>query len=397
MTDIFSCEMDADSKLARILRNRGGIENLGRAKALLEKVLTAYRATDDAADLTNLAITKSDLALVLKDLGGSENLKKAKDILLSEIGITVNGLGEGHSAVALLRTTLSIILREIGGVEDLKEAKKLQEDALDSDSLNFGDSDPRIAYGYLNLASILRYIGGKSNLEEALSLAEKATRINVVNYGTNSPKVARAFSATAMILCDLGGGENLKIAENLLGQSHMSNLLNFGHSSPIYANDRSDQAIVSMALFRVFKDREYLENACRFFLNAVESDLKNFKEDHPSVARGFFNLAMVLKEKGGESNLTAARNLLERALKSIITKYGEMCSNVTRCRKELVNILYRLGGYENVLRAESILGTIRNSSSDENSRPCIPVIGGDYSDFVDEELKLGYDGYEFFR
>ncbi len=108
------------------------------------------------------------------------------------------------------------------------------------------------------------------------------------------------MSRIGWILEDLGQYEK---ARDLLEAALASDLKNFGQEHPTVAVSQSNLANVYYSLGQYEKARDLLEAA-------LTSDLKNFGQEHPDVAVSQNNLAFVLKDMGEEK---AAIQLMQKA------------------------------------------------------------------------------------
>jgi len=125
----------------------------------------------------------------------------------------------------------------------------------------------------------------------------------------------------------------LHIARSLMEKALASDIKNFGEDHPTVAISRSNLATVLKNLGELPEARSLMEKA-------LASDIKNFGEDHPTVAISRSNLATVLKNLG---ELPEARSLMEKALASDIKNFGEDHPTVAISRSNLATVLKNLG------------------------------------------------------
>jgi tetratricopeptide (TPR) repeat protein len=125
-------------------------------------------------------------------------------------------------------------------------------------------------------------------------------------------------------------------ARELLELALENDLKNLGQNHPSVAARRQGLAVVLRDLGEPDNAREQLQLA-------LESDLKNFSEEHPTVAVDRSNLATVLGDLG---ELEKAREQLQLALDSDLKNLGEEHPNVAVHRSNLATVLRDLGELE---------------------------------------------------
>jgi tetratricopeptide (TPR) repeat protein len=176
------------------------------------------------------------------------------------------------------------------------------------------------------------YRADGKHLEQA---AEEAAAV----LGPEDTRVSRLQDGLGTALHSIG---DLPRAKELLELGLGSDLKNFGEDHPSVATKRSNLAAVLRELGDLPRAKELLELA-------VPSALKNLGEDHPSVATTRSNLAIVLLDLGDRSR---AKELLELALDADLKYFGENHSSVATTRSNLATVLAGLG---DVSRAKELL------------------------------------------
>jgi tetratricopeptide (TPR) repeat protein len=162
-------------------------------------------------------------------------------------------------------------------------------------------------------------------------------------------KVSTLWNNLALVLSDLG---HYPRAAQLLESALASNLRNFGEQHPTVAVSQSNLALVYKSLGDYPRAAQLLESA-------LTSDLRNFGEQHPNVARSQSNLALVLSELG---DYTRAAQLLEITLDSDLRNFGEQHPTVARSQSNLALVLRNLGDYPRAakLLESALASNLRN-------------------------------------
>ena len=104
---------------------------------------------------------------------------------------------------------------------------------------------------------------------------------------------------------------------------------------------------LSSNLALVYKDLGRYEDAAKLLEAALQSAQTNFGEQHPTVAISRSNLALVYQDLGRYED---AAKLLEAALQSAQTNFGEQHPNVARSRSNLAVVYQDLGRYEDAAK-----------------------------------------------
>jgi tetratricopeptide (TPR) repeat protein len=145
-------------------------------------------------------------------------------------------------------------------------------------------------------------------------------------------KVSTLWNNLALVLSDLG---DYNRAAQLLESALESDLRNFGEQHPTVAVSQSNLATV-------LSDLGDYNRAAQLLESALDSDLRNFGEQHPNVATSQSNLALVLSDLG---DYNRAAQLLESALESDLRNFGEQHPTVAKSQSNLANVLSDLGDY----------------------------------------------------
>ena len=148
-----------------------------------------------------------------------------------------------------------------------------------------------------------------------------------------SSKISELKDSLARLIEDFGDYERAKV---LCESALESDLKNFGPEHPTVAVSQSNLANVYRNLGQYDKARDLLEAA-------LESAVKNFGQEHPNVAVSQSNLANVYRELG---QYDKARDLLEAALESDVKNFGQEHPNVAVSQSNLANVYSDLGQYD---------------------------------------------------
>jgi len=135
------------------------------------------------------------------------------------------------------------------------------------------------------------------------------------------------------VLRDLGDYQGTK---EQLEAALASDLLNFGENDPNVARVRSN-------LGTVLSDLGDYQGAREQFQAALESAIRNFGENHPAAAISRSNLGLVLRYLG---DYQGAKEQLQAALASDLRNFGENHPNVARVRSNLGTVLLSLEDYQ---------------------------------------------------
>jgi len=124
-------------------------------------------------------------------------------------------------------------------------------------------------------------------------------------------------------------------AADLFEKALKSDIKNFGENHPTIAINQSNIATV-------YRDLGRYDQAADLFEKALKSDIKNFGENHPTVAICQSNLGAVYRDLG---RYDQAVELLEKALQSDIKNFGENHPTVAICQSNLALVYKDLGRY----------------------------------------------------
>ena len=207
-----------------------------------------------------------------------------------------------------------------------------------------------------SISRLLYFDDTKDNPVDKFQYVIFGERILQIIFHNKSEDFAIFQSNLALVCQDLGDYKN---ARDLLEQALESDIKNFGEDHPSTAISRSNLALV-------YQDLGDYENARDLLEQALESDIKNFGEDHPSTAIRRSNLALVYKALGDYEN---ARDLLEQALESDIKNFGEDHPSTAISRSNLALVYQALGDYENArdLLEQALESAIKNFGEDHPS------------------------------
>jgi tetratricopeptide (TPR) repeat protein len=159
---------------------------------------------------------------------------------------------------------------------------------------------------------------------------EQAAHDSAAVLGLEDERVSLLRESIAIALQSLG---DLVRAKELLELALASDLKNFGENHSSVAARRTNLASVLKDLGELPRAKELLELA-------LASDLRSSGEDDPSVATLRSNLAIVLRNLG---ELPRAKELLELALASDLKNFGEDHPSVATRRGNLAGVLQNLG------------------------------------------------------
>ncbi|MDN5211930.1 tetratricopeptide repeat protein [Fulvivirgaceae bacterium BMA12] len=150
---------------------------------------------------------------------------------------------------------------------------------------------------------------------------------------SSEPEVFSLMNNLALRYQDLGDYQKAAL---LLEETLDSDLKNFGENHSTVARTRSNLAVVYSYLGDYQKATELLEKA-------VESDLQNFGGNHSTVARTRSNLALSYLD---QKDYQKAVKLLEKVLTSDLQNFGENHPTVARTRSNLAVVYRKLGDYK---------------------------------------------------
>jgi tetratricopeptide (TPR) repeat protein len=194
---------------------------------------------------------------------------------------------------------------------------------------NYTSSNFESPLSYLNLKYEFHKINGA--YEDARICAE-----NFLSY-VEKLKLDHLLSVSqdqlATVLQNLGQYEK---AKKLLEKALNSNEKNFGEDHPITAISYSKLGSVLQNLGQYEKAKKLLEKA-------LNSDEKNFGEDHPATAISYSKLGSVLQDLG---QYEKAKKLLKKALNSDEKNFGEDHPLTAIRYSNLGSVLQDLGEYE---------------------------------------------------
>ncbi len=115
----------------------------------------------------------------------------------------------------------------------------------------------------------------------------------------------------------------------------------YGRTLLHYLNIESEKvSTLANSLGLRLKDQGYYTEAKELMTKALQSDIKNFGEDHPSTTISRSNLALRLQDLG---ELNKAKELMEKALQSAIKNFGDDHPSTAIIRSNLAQILQDLG------------------------------------------------------
>ena len=113
------------------------------------------------------------------------------------------------------------------------------------------------------------------------------------------------------------------------------------------ATDPSTQARIWDEIARLHRYLGRYSEAEKLYRLALESAVRQFGPDHPTVAVSRSNLAIILRDLGEHQQ---ARQQIELALESALRQFGPDHPTVAVSRSNLANILHALGEYRQALR-----------------------------------------------
>jgi tetratricopeptide (TPR) repeat protein len=160
--------------------------------------------------------------------------------------------------------------------------------------------------------------------KQAIAIAKALQNQNDTNAYNNN---------LALVYRNLGRYEE---AATLLEIALQSDLNNFGENHPTVATRQSNLA-------NVYKDLGRYEEAATLLEIALQADLNNFGGNHPTVATCQSNLAIVYEDLG---RYEEAANLLEIALQADLNNFGENHPTVATRQSNLATVYGDLGRYE---------------------------------------------------
>ncbi|MCD4650606.1 MAG: tetratricopeptide repeat protein [Candidatus Cloacimonetes bacterium] len=188
---------------------------------------------------------------------------------------------------------------------------------------------------YIRIVTILCNVDdSKDNIVEKIPAF--LLGVEVLKYIKELNKVTSALTNNLAVYYYKDYKGNYLIARDLLETALQSDMENFGEKHPTVAVSQSNLATVYKNLGEYDKARELLEVA-------LKSDLENFGEKHPTVAVSQSNLATVYKNLG---EYEKARDLLEAALKSDMENFEEKHPTVAVSQSNLAGVYQELGEYE---------------------------------------------------
>jgi len=274
-------------QLARHLRYRARYEESRLfSERALEKTLLL-----DAPDLEQTALCLSNLALSLQALGAGT---KAIALLRHAIDLTESVLGPHHPSMATRLSNLAMVLPDVG---EAQQARPLLERALAIALETHGPDHPDVARCLSNLAVMLMYVGEPNNarplLERALMVAEKT-------QGAGHPNMAAILSNLATALRYTGEADR---ARPLLERALAIDEETYGPDHREVARSLSKLAALLRDLGQAGRARPLLERA-------LVIDEKTYGPDHPKVARSLNRLLAALRDLG---EVDKANRVFERA------------------------------------------------------------------------------------
>ncbi|MBI3124671.1 MAG: tetratricopeptide repeat protein [Ignavibacteriales bacterium] len=205
------------------------------------------------------------------------------------------------------------------------------------------------------LTSLLHVDQSKDNPVEKFKWIDYGRSI-VIHLSISKKIVANLSNSLALRLQEKG---YISESKELMNKALESNIKNFGEDHPSTAIRRSNLAAI-------LRDLAELNEAKELLTKALDSDVKNFGEDHPSTARSRSNLALILKDLG---ELNEAKELMKTALDSDIKNFGEDHPSTAIRHSNLASILRDLGKLNEAKELMKIAldSDIRNFAEDHPS------------------------------
>ncbi|EON74874.1 hypothetical protein ADIS_4669 [Lunatimonas lonarensis] len=218
------------------------------------------------------------------------------------------------------------------------------------------------------LTGLIQYEENKDNYHTKFQWIPFGRQLVKAFSETDSNDLSLLWNNLGILFREIGDRKNLEEAKQNLEKALDSDIRNFGEESPSVATSRSNLAMV----YKDLGGEANLLDAKAYLEKALASLVRNFGEDYPLVARCCSNLAMVYQDLGGDANLMEAREHLEKALASDIRNFGEDSPSAAIRRSNLAAVLRDLGGDANLLEAgahleKALSSFVRNAGEDSPS------------------------------
>ena len=350
----------------------------GRARELLEPVVSELRATDGAeyskqvSDVLHglgiscrnagaiqvglaardwvhrqrertLPADHSDLLAARRNLAGSMaemgDIAGARAVFEAVLEARERSLPADHPKLLASRLNLAVLMKQMG---DLAGARALEESALEAYERSLPADHPELLRARLNLASSMGQMG---DLAEARVLEESVLEAYERSLPADHPKllIVRQNLAVSMHeLGDLAGARALY--ESVLEASERT-----------LPADHPDLLAARQNLASSMYDMGDVAGARALYESVLEASERSLPADHPALLAARQNLAISMKQMG---DLAGARALYESVLEARERTLPADHPDLLRVRQNLANSMRQMGDhagaralYESVLVA----------------------------------------------
>ncbi len=209
------------------------------------------------------------------------------------------------------------------------------------------------------VTDLLKIDQAKDNPVDKFQWIDLGEALMTIFESDYSPEISELKNNLAWIFEDFGNYERAKV----LYQSALeSDMKNFGKEHPTVAIRQCNLANVYSSLGQYEKARDLFESA-------LGSAMKNFNSQHPTIAISRSNLANVYSDLG---EYEKARDLLEAALASDLKNFGNEHPTTAVSQSNLALVYSDLGKYEKArdLLEAALTSDLKNF---ENEHPKVAV------------------------